>query len=46
VAIVGDVVTKIRTLVTVLNVTLMGSFKNDAHVGNWIYPPTVLDCRH
>jgi hypothetical protein len=45
-ATVADVVAKMRTPVTVLNVTLMGSFRSDAHVGNWSYPPTVLDCSH
>jgi hypothetical protein len=32
--------------ITVLNVTLMGAFRSDAHVGTWSYPPTVLDCSH
>ncbi|TVU19463.1 hypothetical protein EJB05_35613, partial [Eragrostis curvula] len=45
-AILADVVSKMRNPVTVLNVTLMGSFRSDAHVGNWSYPPTVLDCSH
>jgi hypothetical protein len=32
--------------ITVLNVTLMGAFRSDAHVGTWSYPPTILDCSH
>ncbi|XP_062180754.1 protein trichome berefringence-like 7 [Phragmites australis] len=44
--ILADVVAKMSSPVTVLNVTLMGAFRSDAHVGNWSYPPTILDCSH
>ncbi|NP_001359296.1 Protein trichome berefringence-like 7-like [Zea mays] len=45
-AILADVVTNMKVPITVLNVTLMGSFRSDAHVGTWSYPPTILDCSH
>lgn len=45
-AILADVVGNMKAPITVLNVTLMGAFRSDAHVGTWSYPPTVLDCSH
>ncbi|XP_020398282.1 protein trichome berefringence-like 7 isoform X2 [Zea mays] len=45
-AILSDVVTNMKVPITVLNVTLMGAFRSDAHVGTWSYPPTILDCSH
>ena len=45
-AILADVVTNMKVPITVLNVTLMGAFRSDAHVGTWSYPPTILDCSH
>ncbi|KAL6610253.1 hypothetical protein ACP70R_040222 [Stipagrostis hirtigluma subsp. patula] len=45
-AILDDVMAKMSFPVTVLNVTLMGAFRSDAHVGTWSYPPTILDCSH
>ncbi|KAG0518163.1 hypothetical protein BDA96_09G151700 [Sorghum bicolor] len=45
-AILADVVTNMKVPITVLNVTLMGAFRSDAHVGAWSYPPTILDCSH
>lgn len=44
--ILGDVVASMNVPITVLNVTLMGAFRTDAHVGAWSYPPTILDCSH
>ncbi|XP_052155183.1 protein trichome berefringence-like 7 [Oryza glaberrima] len=44
--ILADVVANMKAPVTLLNVTLMGAFRSDAHVGTWSYPPTVLDCSH
>lgn len=32
--------------VTVLNVTSMGAYRSDAHVGAWSHPRTILDCSH
>jgi hypothetical protein len=32
--------------VTILNVTLMGAFRSDAHIGIWSHPSTILDCSH
>ena len=45
-ATLADVVANMKVPITVLNVTLMGAFRSDAHVGTWSYPPTVLDCSH
>ncbi|CAL4900873.1 unnamed protein product [Urochloa decumbens] len=45
-AILADVVANMKVPITVLNVTLMGAFRTDAHVGTWSYPPTILDCSH
>ncbi|KAF8779449.1 hypothetical protein HU200_002723 [Digitaria exilis] len=45
-AILADVVANMKVPITVLNVTLMGAFRSDAHVGTWSYPPTILDCSH
>lgn len=44
--IIREVVGKMRASVTVLNVTLMGKFRSDAHVGTWGYPSSILDCSH
>jgi len=44
--ILADVVAKMDIPINVLNVTLMGAFRTDAHVGAWSYPPTILDCSH
>uniref|UniRef100_A0A0D9WGR7 Uncharacterized protein n=1 Tax=Leersia perrieri TaxID=77586 RepID=A0A0D9WGR7_9ORYZ len=44
--ILADVVANMNFPVTLLNVTSMGAFRSDAHVGTWSYPPTVLDCSH
>ncbi|XP_072998485.1 protein trichome berefringence-like 7 [Typha latifolia] len=44
--IIADVVAKMRVPVTVLNVTSMGSFRSDAHIGTWSHPSTILDCSH
>ncbi|KAM0854158.1 hypothetical protein ACQ4PT_050611 [Festuca glaucescens] len=44
--ILADVVASMKVPVNVLNVTLMGAFRTDAHVGAWSYPPTILDCSH
>ncbi|CAD6272074.1 unnamed protein product [Miscanthus lutarioriparius] len=45
-AILADVVTNMKVPITVLNVTLMGAYRSDAHVGTWSYPPTIPDCSH
>ncbi|KAK1267015.1 hypothetical protein QJS04_geneDACA009027 [Acorus gramineus] len=44
--VISVVVGKMRAPVTLLNVTLMGAFRGDAHIGTWSYPPSVLDCSH
>ncbi|CAM0955414.1 unnamed protein product [Alopecurus aequalis] len=44
--ILADVVASMNVPITLLNVTLMGAFRTDAHVGAWSYPPTILDCSH
>ncbi|KAH7685260.1 PC-Esterase protein [Dioscorea alata] len=44
--IIREVVGKMRASVTVLNVTLMGKFRSDAHVGTWGHPSSILDCSH
>ncbi|KAJ0972109.1 hypothetical protein J5N97_020068 [Dioscorea zingiberensis] len=44
--IITEVVGKMRASVTVLNVTLMGKFRSDAHVGTWSHPASILDCSH
>jgi hypothetical protein len=44
--ILADVVASMKVPINVLNVTLMGAFRTDAHVGAWSYPPTILDCSH
>lgn len=31
---------------TLLNVTSMGLFRSDAHIGTWNYPSPDLDCSH
>ncbi|CAL4946316.1 unnamed protein product [Urochloa decumbens] len=44
--ILADVVANTSVPVTVLNVTLMGAFRSDAHIGLWSHPNTILDCSH
>ncbi|XP_020088081.1 protein trichome berefringence-like 7 isoform X1 [Ananas comosus] len=44
--ILNDVVTNMRVPVTLLNVTSMGLFRSDAHIGTWNYPSPDLDCSH
>jgi hypothetical protein len=34
-AILADIVANMKVLITVVNVTLMGAFRSDAHVGTW-----------
>uniref|UniRef100_A0A804QY09 Trichome birefringence-like N-terminal domain-containing protein n=1 Tax=Zea mays TaxID=4577 RepID=A0A804QY09_MAIZE len=44
--ILAGVVANMSVPVTVLNVTLMGAFRSDAHIGLWSHPNTILDCSH
>ncbi|KAL6614069.1 hypothetical protein ACP70R_036339 [Stipagrostis hirtigluma subsp. patula] len=44
--ILADVVANMSVPVTILNVTLMGAFRSDAHIGIWSHPTTILDCSH
>ncbi|KAH7663759.1 PC-Esterase protein [Dioscorea alata] len=44
--ILAEVVGKMRVSVNVLNVTLMGAFRSDAHIGPWTHPSSVFDCSH
>jgi hypothetical protein len=44
--ILADVVANFTVPVTVLNVTLMGAFRSDAHISIWSHPNTILDCSH
>ncbi|KAK8960320.1 hypothetical protein KSP40_PGU009956 [Platanthera guangdongensis] len=44
--IIAEVVGKIAVPVTVLNVTMMGAFRSDAHIGTWSHPSSILDCSH
>ncbi|WOK94602.1 hypothetical protein Cni_G03307 [Canna indica] len=44
--IIAEVVERMSVPVTALNVTSMGAFRSDAHVGSWSHPPTILDCSH
>jgi hypothetical protein len=44
--ILADVMANLSVTVTVLNVTLMGAFRSDAHIGIWSHPYTILDCSH
>ncbi|XP_042447178.1 protein trichome berefringence-like 7 isoform X1 [Zingiber officinale] len=44
--IISEVIGNMSVPVTVLNVTSMGAYRSDAHVGAWSYPPTILDCSH
>ncbi|KAJ4757094.1 Protein trichome birefringence [Rhynchospora pubera] len=44
--IIASVVSTMRAPVTVLNVTSMGAFRSDAHIGTYSHPLTVLDCSH
>ncbi|XP_047056396.1 protein trichome berefringence-like 7 [Lolium rigidum] len=44
--ILADVVANMSVPVTILNVTLMGAFRSDAHIGIWSHPSTILDCSH
>lgn len=44
--ILADVVANMSIPITVLNVTLMGAFRSDAHIGIWSHPSTILDCSH
>jgi len=44
--ILADIVANTSVPVTVLNVTLMGAFRSDAHIGLWSHPNTILDCSH
>jgi hypothetical protein len=34
-AVLADIVTNMKVPITVVNVTLMGAFRSDAHVGTW-----------
>jgi len=44
--ILAGVVANMSVPVTILNVTLMGAFRSDAHIGLWSHPNTILDCSH
>ncbi|KAG6472202.1 protein trichome berefringence-like 7 isoform X1 [Zingiber officinale] len=44
--IIAKVVGNMTVPVTVLNVTLMGAFRSDAHIGTWSHPSSILDCSH
>ncbi|KAJ1704605.1 hypothetical protein LUZ63_004384 [Rhynchospora breviuscula] len=44
--IIASVVSTMQAPVTVLNVTSMGAFRSDAHIGTYSHPLTVLDCSH
>lgn len=44
--IISDVIKSMMVPATVLNVTSMGAYRSDAHIGNWSYSPLVVDCSH
>jgi GDSL/SGNH-like Acyl-Esterase family found in Pmr5 and Cas1p len=44
--IIASVVSMMRVPVTVLNVTSLGAFRSDAHIGTYSHPSTILDCSH
>ncbi|XP_020589526.1 protein trichome berefringence-like 7 [Phalaenopsis equestris] len=44
--IIDEVVAKINVPVTILNVTMMGAYRSDAHIGPWSHPSSILDCSH
>ncbi|XP_078152859.1 TRICHOME BIREFRINGENCE-LIKE 7 [Carex rostrata] len=44
--VIAGVVSSMRVPVTVLNVTSMGAFRSDAHIGTYSHPLTILDCSH
>ncbi|PKA55211.1 hypothetical protein AXF42_Ash003848 [Apostasia shenzhenica] len=44
--IIAEVVANMSVPVTVLNVTLMGAYRSDAHIGTWSHPASILDCSH
>uniref|UniRef100_A0A0E0DAC8 Uncharacterized protein n=1 Tax=Oryza meridionalis TaxID=40149 RepID=A0A0E0DAC8_9ORYZ len=44
--ILAGVVVNMSVPATILNVTLMGAFRSDAHIGIWSHPSTILDCSH
>lgn len=44
--ILAEVVANMTVPVTVLNVTLMGASRSDAHIGTWSHPSSILDCSH
>ncbi|RWV97032.1 hypothetical protein GW17_00040208 [Ensete ventricosum] len=44
--IIVEVVERMKVPVTVLNVTSMGAYRSDAHVGTWSHPSTITDCSH
>ncbi|THU46003.1 hypothetical protein C4D60_Mb09t00340 [Musa balbisiana] len=44
--IIAEVVERMTVPIAVLNVTSMGAFRSDAHIGTWSHPSTVVDCSH
>lgn len=44
--VIAGVVSSMRVPVTVLNVTSIGAFRSDAHIGTYSHPLTILDCSH
>ncbi|KAJ0969430.1 hypothetical protein J5N97_022307 [Dioscorea zingiberensis] len=44
--ILAEVVGNMSVAVNVLNVTLMGAFRSDAHIGPWSHPSAIFDCSH
>ncbi|THU71126.1 hypothetical protein C4D60_Mb08t32250 [Musa balbisiana] len=44
--IIVEVVQRMKVPVTVLNVTPMGAYRSDAHIGTWSHPSTITDCSH
>ncbi|KAG0483275.1 hypothetical protein HPP92_011359 [Vanilla planifolia] len=44
--IIAEVVSKVKFPMTVLNVTMMGAYRSDAHIGTWSHPASILDCSH
>ena len=44
--ILAGVVANMSVPVTILNVTFMGAFTSDAHIGLSSHPNTILDCSH
>ena len=44
--ILAAVVANMSVPVTILNVTFMGAFTSDAHIGLSSHPNTILDCSH